>query len=65
MPRDPEELREEAKDVIDEISDLDKPVPVFDELMEYLKTVRDICEALGNEPEASATNTPASPGTSS
>lgn len=64
--RDPADILEEAKDVVDEITDLDTPLPVLDELAEYIKSVRDICESLSEESlEVKLQPTPSSPGTSS
>jgi hypothetical protein len=50
MPGAPYDLLEEAKDIIDEITDLDAPLQTLDELAEYLKAVRNICETLADEP---------------
>jgi hypothetical protein len=66
MMRDPEEILEEAKDVIDEITDLESPLPILDQLLEYIATVRTICETLSDETlEVTTEPTQASPGESS
>ena len=45
------DLLEEAKDVIEEITDLPRPVPILDELLEFIQTLRTICETLCADPD--------------
>jgi hypothetical protein len=49
MP-EPHDLLEEAKDIIDEITDLPDPLPVLEQLTEYVRTLTGICEALQDAP---------------